>query len=218
MGTSISDNLREGFKDREYADAYARAFLDSSIATQIKVLREQREWTQEKLADEASMKQPRIAVMEDVNYSSWSVRTLWRLARAFHLRLKVSFEEFGTLIQEMEGFGRESLERLPLESDPVVTSVEPTFVNRINWPEGSAYGLAVINDLSAKSGFWNAIPFEQHNKSGQGVLYYQSKLNTSRESFGEALFNWRPDFWKNYHVVLEGYSGLHGVQPIERIQ
>ena len=118
---TTADRLRKSFADREYADAYARSALNAYIATQIKVIREQRGWTQGKLADEAGMKQPRIAVMEDVDYSSWSITTLWRLAQAFHLRLKVSFEEFGTLPYEIETFDRKSLERLPLEKDTFVT-------------------------------------------------------------------------------------------------
>ncbi|MBZ5669768.1 MAG: helix-turn-helix domain-containing protein [Acidobacteriia bacterium] len=119
-GPTTTERLRKSFRDRDYADAYARSALNAYIATQIKVIREQREWTQGQLADEAGMKQPRIAVMEDVNYSSWSISTLWRLAQAFHLRLKVSFEEFGTLPHEIDTFDRQSLERLPLEKDSFI--------------------------------------------------------------------------------------------------
>jgi transcriptional regulator with XRE-family HTH domain len=115
---TTTERLRNSFKDPEYADAYAHSALNSYIATQIKVIREQRGWTQGELAEKAGMMQPRIAVMEDVDYSSWSINTLWRLARAFHLRLKVSFEEFGTLPREVDSFTRSNLERLPLENDP----------------------------------------------------------------------------------------------------
>ena len=111
--------FQKSFRDHDYADGYARSFLNSSIATQIKVLREQRGLTQQALADLAKMKQPRIALLEDVNYSSWSISTLWRLARSFHLRLKVSFEEFGTLVSEVESIGRETLQRHSLEDDPL---------------------------------------------------------------------------------------------------
>lgn len=120
--TSVRARFKKSFQDHEYADAYARGFLNSSIATQIKVLREQRKLTQQGLADIAKMKQPRIAVMEDVNYSSWSISTLWRLAYAFHLRLRVSFEEFGTLVQEVESIGRDTLQRRSLEDDPLFAS------------------------------------------------------------------------------------------------
>jgi transcriptional regulator with XRE-family HTH domain len=119
--SASTQRFRDAFRDHDYADAYARDFLNSTIATQIKVLREQREWTQEELAGKAEMKQPRIAVLEDVNYSSWSVSTLWRLARAFHVRLKITFEEYGTLPDELESLSRSSLQRRPLEQDPAIT-------------------------------------------------------------------------------------------------
>jgi transcriptional regulator with XRE-family HTH domain len=143
---TTTERLRKSFKDREYADAYARSALNAYIATQIKVIREQRGWTQGKLADEAEMKQPRIAVMEDVDYSSWSISTLWRLAQAFHLRLKVSFEEFGSLPQEIGDFDRQSLERLPLEEDPFivgniqtqVTGSSNSFVNVVDASVGGS--------------------------------------------------------------------------------
>jgi hypothetical protein len=63
------------------------------------------------------MAQPRIAVLEDVNYSSRSINTLQRLARAFGLRLLVSFETFSSLIPELETFSRPALERTKFDDD-----------------------------------------------------------------------------------------------------
>jgi transcriptional regulator with XRE-family HTH domain len=114
---ALRSNLREEFHDKEYRHAYADDWLNTFIATQIKVLREQRSLTQKDLAREADMKQPRIAVLEDIDYSSWSINTLRRLAVAFDLRLSVKFEDFSSLIFEAEGFGRESLERASFADD-----------------------------------------------------------------------------------------------------
>jgi transcriptional regulator with XRE-family HTH domain len=110
-------NLRHEFQDRDYRHAYAEESLNTYIATQIKVLREQRNLTQAELAGLTGMKQPRIAVMEDINYSSWSIKTLRRLAEALDLRLSVKFETFSSLIPEVATFSRESLERLSFEND-----------------------------------------------------------------------------------------------------
>lgn len=109
--------IKQPFQDKDYRDTYAAEFLNSFIATQIKALRQQRSWTQEKLAEQAGMKQARISVLEDVNYSSWSISTLQRLARAFDLRLKVSFEEFNTLVADFNALSRKSLERHPFTED-----------------------------------------------------------------------------------------------------
>jgi len=115
----MRDSLKQAFKDKDYRHGYVDEFLNASIATQIKVLREQRGWTQKELADYAKMKQPRISVMENVNYSSWSIKILRELAEAFDLTLRVSFESFGTRINDIERFGRKALERLSFKDDPV---------------------------------------------------------------------------------------------------
>jgi transcriptional regulator with XRE-family HTH domain len=100
-----------GFRDKEYAHAYVEELLNIYIATQIKVLREQREWSQEELARHAEMKQARISLLENADYGSWSISTLKRLANAFDLALRVSFESFGTALWEMRGLSRSRLER-----------------------------------------------------------------------------------------------------------
>ena len=107
----LSDKLKEEFKDKEYAHAYANEFLNANIATQIKVLREQREMTQENLASISGMQQARISVLENVNNSMWSISTLQRLAEAFDVTLKVSFESFATRIEDVQQLDRASLER-----------------------------------------------------------------------------------------------------------
>jgi len=108
---TIPKAYRSKFADADVAHAYVDEFLNVSIATQIKVLREQREMTQQQLADAAGMKQERISVLENVNYSSWSINPLRKLARALGVRLKVSFETFGSYFPEFNNFSREDLQR-----------------------------------------------------------------------------------------------------------
>ena len=121
--SNLADKLKNAFKSKEYRHAYADEFLNVSIATQIKVLREQqqRKWTQAELGSRVNppMKQTRISVMENVNYSSWSINTLRKLAEAFDVRLRVSFESFGSLVKEIEQFDRKGLERPSFDDDPV---------------------------------------------------------------------------------------------------
>jgi transcriptional regulator with XRE-family HTH domain len=115
--SELRGNLREEFRDKEYRHAYADESLNTYIATQIKILREQQQLTQKELADLTGMAQPRIAVLEDINYCSWSINTLRRIAEALDLRLSVKFETFSSLIPEIETFSRESLERAPFDED-----------------------------------------------------------------------------------------------------
>lgn len=114
----LTKKFREEFKDKETRRIYVDDFLNASIATQIKVLREQRGLTQAQLAELAEMRQERISVLEDVDYSSWTINVLRRIAEALDLRLSVKFESFGSFLHEFETFGRKSLERASFDDDP----------------------------------------------------------------------------------------------------
>jgi transcriptional regulator with XRE-family HTH domain len=113
----IREFLGDDVKDAALRQEYAEEFLNSYIALQIKTLRQQRGWSQEELAARAGMKQSRISAMEQADYSSWSVRTLRRLAQAFDLALSVSFESFGKFFRENTVVARAALERPSFDED-----------------------------------------------------------------------------------------------------
>jgi|HubBroStandDraft_4_1064222.scaffolds.fasta_scaffold535414_2 transcriptional regulator with XRE-family HTH domain len=116
--SDTSDALRIELRDQEFSEGYAESFLNSYVATQIKVIREQRNMKQSDLAHEVGTTQTAISRIENVNYSSWNINTLKKLARAFHLRLMVSFETYGTLPDEVGKFTQGSLQRAERENDP----------------------------------------------------------------------------------------------------
>jgi transcriptional regulator with XRE-family HTH domain len=116
--SDLSDALRVELCDPEYSEGYAESFLNSYVATQIKVIREQRQMKQADLARAVGTTQTAISRIENVNYSSWNINTLKKLARAFRVRLKVSFETYGSLPDEVGKFSRESLKRAEREKDP----------------------------------------------------------------------------------------------------
>lgn len=115
----LVEKLRQSFTDEEYRYSYVESFLNSYIAAQIKTLREENKLTQGELAEKMGSKQPGIARLENVNYSAWKVETLRKLARALQVRLKITFEEWGTLPEEISGFNRSALVRVPFDRDPV---------------------------------------------------------------------------------------------------
>jgi transcriptional regulator with XRE-family HTH domain len=125
----IPNGLRKRISDKAYAHAYVDEYLNVSIASQIKALRDQRGLTQEQLAELAGMKQARICVVENVNYSSWTINTLRKLAEAFDVTLRVSFETFGSTLNGMRDFSRESLERISradeIELDLIIERQHP---------------------------------------------------------------------------------------------
>lgn len=128
-GTRNTMTKRERMHEKEYRASFAESNVDSYIATQIRVLREQRELNQQQLADLAGMKQSRISALEDVNYCRWSISTLKRLARAFDLRLHVSFEPFGSLLGDEAKLTAANLRRPSFEDDPAFSGwvVQTTF-------------------------------------------------------------------------------------------
>lgn len=115
--SELVDKLQAEFQDEEYRRAYADDCLDTMIATQIKVLREQRGMTQGQLAVATGMKQPRIPLLEDATYSNWTINTLKRFAKAFDVALSVKFETFSRLIEDFENLSRESLQRPTFAND-----------------------------------------------------------------------------------------------------
>jgi transcriptional regulator with XRE-family HTH domain len=115
----IKDRLLEKFQSFKYRHAYMDDFTDGYIATQIKVIREQRNLSQKQLADLAKMGQSQISVLEDVNTRSWKVSTLKKLAKAFDLVLIVRFEEFGKMLPDIGHLDRERLRRAAFTNDVV---------------------------------------------------------------------------------------------------
>ena len=151
--SELVDRLRSEFRDEEYRHAYAEECLHTMIATQIKVLREQREMTQSTLAKRAEMLQPRLSVMENADYSSWSVSTLKRLARAFDVALSVKFEAFSEVILDFEEMSRETLSRPSFKDDPVFRSAKVSTRRRFL----RRHGLEVQRD--AMQGTQGKLPF-----------------------------------------------------------
>jgi transcriptional regulator with XRE-family HTH domain len=115
--SELVETVRHEFQDYEYRHAYVEECLNAMVATQIKVLREQRNMTQGQLAEAAGMKQPRIPLLEDSSYSNWTVNTLKRFARAFDVALSVKFEAFSSVIDDFANMSRHSLQRPTFAND-----------------------------------------------------------------------------------------------------
>lgn len=120
-----TDRWEKLFQDKETRYGYIDGFLDSFLGMQIRVLREQKGWNQSELAEKAGMKQSRIPLLESMSYSSWSLYTLRKLAKAFDLRLVVKFEDFSSFVPEyFEDFDRENLKRRSFGDDIIFNNKE----------------------------------------------------------------------------------------------
>lgn len=133
--SDLRKQLRNEFQDPEYRYAYAQSFLNTKLATQIRILREQRCKTQAEVAQLANTRQAGFSRFEDVNHSVWKTDTLWKIACALGVRLNISFETFGSLIDEKENFTKRALQRPDFTDDPAFSELEAAFSNLVNISE-----------------------------------------------------------------------------------
>ena len=115
---TFGEKLGKSLANEDARSVYADTVTNAFVAAQIKALRENRGFSQEQLAELIGTKQSGVSRLERADYSSWKVETLRKLARAFHVRLRIRFEGFGTLLDEIGGFDNENLLPPKFEDDP----------------------------------------------------------------------------------------------------
>lgn len=96
--------------------AYTKSTVGINITSQILALRKRRGLTQEDLATEAGMKQPRISAMERPG-ALVSVDTLIRLASAFKVGLVVKFVPFSEMLKWENSYSQDSFNATVIEED-----------------------------------------------------------------------------------------------------
>lgn len=116
--SEIRERLLRRFRAPDYRHAYFEEFLNSLVSTQIRILREREEMSQEELAAKVGTTQSGISRIESPEYSSWRVETLRKIARAFDMALSVKFVSFGDAIDDIEQFGEDRLIRPAFKDDP----------------------------------------------------------------------------------------------------
>jgi len=146
--------LVQEFRDKTYRHSYGQEYVVDTIATQIKVLREDRNLTQEQLAELAKMKQARISLMECGDYSGWSLRTLHRLAEAFDVALMVRFEPFSRLIELVETTSRENLSVKSFDMELPVLTNKAAATQGMVWsaPGGEKFSVTMSNAVTLNCG------------------------------------------------------------------
>lgn len=135
------ERLIENLRDRAYRHSFFAELLNGSIAAQIKANRERRKWTQADLAKKADTHQSRISAMENVNYESWSVKSLRRLAEAFDAALVVRFVSFSKALKVYDSFSSEALV-VPSFDDDIALLNSAQLASRLSGSE--ALGEAIV--------------------------------------------------------------------------
>lgn len=113
------EQLIEELRSREYREAYAESFLNHRLTTQIRVIRDQRGWTQKDLAKRIGKHQPGLSRIEDSQYGKWNAATLREVAAALDTWLDVRLESYGKLPEEALAVSPEALQRPTFAEDQV---------------------------------------------------------------------------------------------------
>ena len=89
--------ILSSLENREYRREFA-ADIATSLAIQIRLLREHHRWTQEELAHRMGKRQETISQWENPDYGRYTLNTLRELAAAFDVALLVRFASFSDLV------------------------------------------------------------------------------------------------------------------------
>lgn len=125
MRNEVRQQLFRKLADKEYRDIFVDEQINTGLAFQIRGLREQRNWSQAELGKRAGMAQSRISVMEDANYSRFSLSTLKRLASAFDVGLTVKFSPYGKLVEDFIALDSSALNMPGFTEDSPVAEAAP---------------------------------------------------------------------------------------------
>jgi transcriptional regulator with XRE-family HTH domain len=94
--------IRKILGNKKYRHAYVREHVRNGVPFQLRAMRDQREWTQARLGQEAGKGQNAISRLEDPNYGKVTIQTLLEMAEAFDVALLVKFVPFSRLLKEYE--------------------------------------------------------------------------------------------------------------------
>jgi transcriptional regulator with XRE-family HTH domain len=87
--------------NKEYREALAIEHVNTTLAIQIRKMRENHQWKQSDLAARLGKHQETVSQWENPDYGRHSMTTLKALAAAFDVALLVKFIPFSELVQDM---------------------------------------------------------------------------------------------------------------------
>ena len=89
--------IRESLADEDYRELLATEHVNTTLALQIRKLRERRQWSQRDLAEKLGKHQETISQWEDPDYGRYTTKTMQAIAKAFDVALMQKFVSFSEL-------------------------------------------------------------------------------------------------------------------------
>jgi transcriptional regulator with XRE-family HTH domain len=140
-GQLLSKSMEKTFRRYQTDPKARRAFTEveaiTSLANQIRVIRNQRGWTQKELARRLGTTQTVVSRLEDPSYGRISFKTFVALAHVFDVAPVMKFESTVRLLKERWTVSLDRLEVPSFEEEAVLVafSAEPS-VHRISAASG----------------------------------------------------------------------------------
>jgi transcriptional regulator with XRE-family HTH domain len=106
-----SDEFLKALDEGAFRTAYLSDQVRTNIAFQIRALRDQRGWTQSKLAEKAGKPANSISRLEDPDYGKLTLTTLLEIAEAFDVALLVQFTEHDDWLNRMNDVSPAALQK-----------------------------------------------------------------------------------------------------------
>lgn len=128
---TIRDRLLNDFQNAEYAHEYMASHTVHTIAAQVYWTRKQRKWTQDDLAERSGIAQARISKIEAGEFTSLTMSTLSKLAKALDINLRIEFERFSGGIQRVCSQSKTKLELPSRTADLRAAQAEFTVVTQL---------------------------------------------------------------------------------------
>lgn len=116
----ISKSMESTFsrlESKRARDAFVAAELVNSIASQIRILRQQRGWSQKELAEKLGTTQGVVSRLEDPSYGRFSIKTLLELGSIFDVSIIAKFLPFSQAVPATWDTSREALEADSFDED-----------------------------------------------------------------------------------------------------
>jgi transcriptional regulator with XRE-family HTH domain len=144
------NKLIDRLKNKEYRDSFVESHIKIGIPFQIRLLREERGWTQKELADRIGVKQAWIAQIENPNYSGFSLKTLFKLASIFDIALIVRFISFSNLVKWELELSSVSLKVQSFEEEDYF---KPSVINNVSQGVSVLGGEGIINLINPSQAY-----------------------------------------------------------------
>src|SRR5712664_27997 len=116
--SSLREQLLRSFRtSKEYRHAFVEEKVRTSIAAQIKAIREQRGLTQPEFADEMGKSQSWVSRLEDANQAPPTIPSLLKAAEAFDVDLEIRFSPFSELLDRLGALNENTFRVLSFEEE-----------------------------------------------------------------------------------------------------